>query len=389
MSHDGAQLSSIVLREIRLPLVEPFRTATGTVDVRRIILVELGDADGVTAWSECVAGADPSNDAETVDSAWDALAESIVPLVLGKEFARPSDLHSALWGGIPGNPMSRASIEMGMWGLVATRREESLSRFVARMTEHASPPRKSIATGIALGMESDADTLFAKIQDALSQGYRRIKLKLSPRSDLEILRAARNQIGTRAALSVDANGSFSLENPGDLSYLERIDSLGLQMIEQPLPMDAFDEHAELQRRLQTPICLDESICNHAGAELMIRLGSGRIVNVKPGRVGGFTEAVVIHDRCRRADIPVWCGGMLESGIGRAYNVALASLPNFTLPGDISPSSRYWVRDVIIDPWVMDSDGMIEVPVERAGIGADVDRDFVDQLVVREASFSVV
>ena len=381
------QLASVTLREIGLPLVEPFRTATGMVDTRRLILVELTDGDGTTAWSECVAEAVPSYTAETVDGAWTALADLIIPLVLGKSFTHPTDVHSALWSWVPDHPMARAAVEMGMWGMAATRREESLARFLGRISERGAAPRKTVATGIALGMQSDADELLDRIRLALRDGYRRIKLKVSPSLDLEILRSACTQTGTRAGLSVDANGSFSLENKSDMAILEEIDALGLSMIEQPLPANAFEQHAELQNRLRTPICLDESIASDADAELMIRLRSGRIVNMKPGRVGGLTEAVGIHDRCRLAEIPLWCGGMLESGIGRAYNVALASLPNFTLPGDISPSSRYWERDVITEPWTMDQSGMVTVPVDRPGIGVEVDRDFVDSIVTRQAKFS--
>jgi O-succinylbenzoate synthase len=357
------------------------------VDARRIILIELTDADGDSVWSECVAGAVPSYTAETVDGAWTALTDLIAPLVLGKSFSHPTDVHSALWSWLPDHPMARASIEMGMWALAAQRRDESLARFLGRISERGAPPRKTVASGIALGMEDGVDGLITKIHDAVSQGYRRIKLKLSPETDLEIVRAARSEVGTRAGLSVDANGSFDLEDRDDMTRLEEIDSLGLAMIEQPLGVTAFEQHAELQRRLSTPICLDESITNDSDAELMIRLRSARIVNMKPGRVGGLTEAVEIHDRCRLAEIPLWCGGMLESGIGRAYNVALASLPNFTLPGDISPSARYWTRDVLVEPWVMDSDGMVSVPLDRPGIGVEADRDFIDSLVTREAKFS--
>jgi O-succinylbenzoate synthase len=376
-----------VLREIHLPLVEPFRTATGTADSRRIILVEMEDTDGVSVWSECVAGAVPSYTAETVDGAWIALADLLIPLVLGKSFSHPADVHSALWSWLPDQPMARASIEMAIWGLAALRRDEPLARFLGRISERGAPPRKSVATGIAIGMENGADALLEKIRLAVSEGYRRIKLKVSPDSDVSILSAARTEVGTDAALSVDANSSFNLENRTDMARLEEIDSLGLSMIEQPLGANAFEQHAELQRRIRTPICLDESIMNDSDAELMIRVRSARIVNMKPGRVGGLTEAVAIHDRCRLAEIPLWCGGMLESGIGRAYNVALASLPNFTLPGDISPSARYWERDVIEIPWEMDADGMVHVPLERPGIGVDADRHFIDGLVERESKFS--
>lgn len=384
MSQDKTQLARITLREIMLPLVEPFRTATGTVDSRRVILLELSDADGATVWSECVAEAVPSYTAETVDGAWQALTDWIIPLVLDKNFAHPTDVHAALVSWVPDHPMARASVEMGTWALAAARRQESLARFLARSSDLGAPPRKSVATGIALGLTSNGTDIVNQARLATAEGYRRIKLKISPQSDLGPIREVCAQVGAKAALSVDANGSFSTD---DMSMLKEIDAMGLSMIEQPLEAKDFEGHAELQRSLQTPICLDESIESDATAERMVRLHSGRIVNMKAGRVGGFTEAVAIHDRCRLAEIPLWCGGMLESGIGRAYNVALASLPNFTLPGDISPSGRYWARDIVTEPWTMDSEGMVMVPVERAGIGVDIDRAFVDELVVRESTFS--
>jgi len=384
VSQDKTQLARITLREIRLPLVEPFRTATGTVEARRVILLELSDADGATAWSECVADAVPSYTPETVDGAWQALTDWIIPLVLDKSFAHPTDVHAALVSWVPDHPMARASVEMGTWALTATRRQESLARFLARSSDLGAPPRKSVATGIALGLTSNGTDIVNQARLAAAEGYRRIKMKISPHSDLGPIREVCAQVGAKAALSVDANGSFSTD---DITVLKEIDAMGLSMIEQPLDAKDFEGHAELQRSLRTPICLDESIESDATAERMVRLHSGRIVNMKAGRVGGFTEAVAIHDRCRLAEIPLWCGGMLESGIGRAYNVALASLPNFTLPGDISPSARYWARDIVTEPWTMDSEGMVMVPVERAGIGVDIDRAFVDELVVRESTFS--
>lgn len=380
-------LTSVTLREVTLPLIEPFRTATGVVDRRRIILVELREQDGSTAWSECVAEAVPSYTSETVDGAWQALSDWIIPLVLDKTFDHPTDVHAALVSWVPDNPMARASVEMGTWALAATRKEESLARFLSRSSHLGAAPRKAVATGIALGMPSSGNGLMDQVQRAVTDGYRRIKLKVSPRSDLDVIRTVCGEIGTRTALSVDANASFSADDEDHLTFLESLDTLGLSMIEQPLGADDFEQHAQLQRSLRTPICLDESISSDSSVETMVRLNSGKIVNMKPGRVGGFTEAVAIHDRCRLAEIPLWCGGMLESGIGRAYNVALASLPNFTLPGDISPSARYWVRDLITEPWTMDSEGMVTVPVERSGIGVDVDRDFVDQIVVRETTFN--
>ena len=384
MSQDKIQLASITLREISLPLIEPFRTATGTVDARRVILLELTDVDGARAWSECVAEAVPSYTSETVDGAWQALTDWIIPIILRKSFDHPTDVHAALVSWVPDHPMARASIEMGTWALAAARREESLARFLARSSDLGAPPRKSVATGIALGMDSGSNGIVNQARIAAAEGYQRIKLKISPRSDLEPIREVCGEVGSKAALSVDANGSFSMDN---VDLLKEIDAIGLSMIEQPLEAKDMAGHAELQRLLKTPICLDESIDSDASAERMVRLHSGRIVNMKAARVGGFTEAVAVHDRCRLASIPLWCGGMLESGIGRAYNVALASLPNFTLPGDISPSARYWSRDIITEPWKMDPGGMVAVPVERPGIGVDVDRAFVDELVVRESTFS--
>lgn len=384
VSQDKIQLARITLREIRLPLIEPFRTATGTVDARRVILLELTDVDGATAWSECVAEAVPSYTAETIDGAWEALTDWIIPIILDKSFEHPTDVHAALVSWVPDHPMARASIEMGTWAIAAARREESLARFLARSSDLGAPPRKSVATGIALGMASNKISIVNQARIAAAEGYQRIKLKISPQSDLDQIREVCGVAGSKVALSVDANGSFSI---GDGGLLQEIDSIGLSMIEQPLDAKDMEGHAELQRLLKTPICLDESIESDASAERMIRLHSGRIVNMKAGRVGGFTEAIAVHDRCRHAEIPMWCGGMLESGIGRAYNVALASLPNFTLPGDISPSSRYWERDIITEPWTMNSEGMVTVPVERPGIGVEIDSAFVDELVDRESTFS--
>ena len=247
-------------------------------------------------------------------------------------------------------------------------------------------PRESVETGIAVGMQSSIDELIDRVRSALGEGYRRVKLKISPGNDVDIILAVREAVGKSAPLSVDANGSYSLEKPADLEALIALDAFGLVMIEQPLARDDLVGHARLARMLKTPICVDESVLDDSSVEDAIALGSAHIVNLKPGRVGGFTEALAIHDRCARADVPVWCGGMLECGIGRAFNVALASLPNFSIPGDLSPSARYWQRDVITRPWTMDSSGRVKVPLDVPGIGVDIDMDYVDSLTVREGSF---
>ena len=379
--------AKISLREILLPLVEPFVTANGVVDNRRIVLLELVDADGAVAWSECVAEATPSYSPETVDGAWLALSEWIIPTVLGQTFSHPRDVHIRLANRVRGNNMARAAVEMGLWGLAAEKHGCSLASLLADASRTEESPRKSVETGIALGMQSSSEALVERVSVAVSQGYRRIKLKVSPDTDFRHLQAASDLIENRAALSVDANCTFSLDDQRHVALLEQLDSLHLSMIEQPLECDDLVRHAELQRRIATPICLDESIASDSDAEAMVAFNSARVVNLKPGRVGGFTESIAIHDRCASAGIPVWCGGMLESGIGRAYNVALASLPNFTLPGDLSPSARYWSRDVVTSPWVMSSRGEVEVPLQRKGIGVEADTAYIEELTVREKTFS--
>jgi o-succinylbenzoic acid (OSB) synthetase len=236
-------------------------------------------------------------------------------------------------------------------------------------------------------MQSTPEDLAARVLSARDEGYRRIKIKITPGRDVAYARAAREALGDDIALTVDANGSYSAQNEKHIKALEEIDTLGLSMIEQPLAHDDLVHHADLQRLLATPICLDESISGDPTTEEMLALGSARIVNLKPGRVGGFQQALAIHDRCADAGVPVWCGGMLESGIGRAYNVALASLPNFTLPGDLSPSARYWERDIITQPWTMDKAGRVKVPLQKSGIGVEADNSFIDELTVRCKTFS--
>lgn len=386
---NAVRIVRVKLREIELPLAEPFRTATAVVERRRIILLEITDADGVSAWSECVAGAVPSYSPETVDGAWRALSELIIPIAMSKAFALPRHLHFALDDKVRGNHMARAAVEMGAWTIAAKRANQSLAARLAQGSTLEGMPRESVETGIAVGMQVSTNELIDRVRNALAEGYRRIKLKVSPGNDVEIVREVRNAVGESAPLSVDANGSYSLGSAADMVALKALDAFGLVMIEQPLGRDDLVGHARLQRMMKTSLCLDESVLDDPSVEDIIALGSGRIINLKPGRVGGFTEALAIHDRCARADVPVWCGGMLECGIGRAYNVALASLPNFSLPGDLSPSARYWQRDVITSPWTMDSSGNVRVPLDQVGIGVVVDTDYVDELTVREASFSKV
>ncbi len=367
------EVSRITLREIGLRLKEPFRISSGVAHERRILLVELQDSSGTSGWGECVAAETPHYSPETVDTAWLAITQWIAPKALSRAFDTPSDLFRRLAQTIRGHRMARAAVEMALWELASQRSKVPLAELLGGTRSH-------VETGISLGIEESPAALASKAVMALEAGYRRVKLKIEPGRDLEWVAAVREAIGVAHPLSVDANGAYGL---GDANHLRRLDDLGLSMIEQPLAGEDLVRHAELQRQIETPICLDESITGLDRAQDMVTLGSGRIVNIKPGRVGGLTPSVEIHDFTAQHAIPVWCGGMLESGIGRAHNIALASLPNFTLPGDLSPSARYWDRDVVVPEWTMD-EGRIRVPRDRPGMGVEVDRDFVEHITCRSA-----
>jgi O-succinylbenzoate synthase len=280
--------------------------------------------------------------------------------------------------------MACAAVEMGIWSIDATRRGIPLAAVLNG--SRSAAPRACVDAGIAIGMQESVEALVEKSAAAAREGYRRIKVKVGPGRDVVWVAAVRDAVDQATALSADANCSYSLDDPSHMQALLALDELGLALIEQPLAHDDFVQHAELQRRLITPLCLDESLSGESSAETMLALGSARIANVKPGRVGGFRAALAIHDRCASAGVPVLCGGMLECGIGRAYNVALASLPNFSVPGDLSPSARYWARDVVTPSWTMDADGRLRVPLDRPGLGVDVDVDLIDDLTVRRESF---
>ncbi len=366
------QIQSITLREISLTLKEPFQISSGTQSQRRILLVHLRSADGAEGWGECAAGENPNYSPETPDTAWLAIRQWVAPRVLGKTFAGPEEIHAALEINFRGHNMAKAAVEMASWELSARAEGVSLAKKIGGT-------RDRIQVGISLGIQTSPQALVEKALGSLERGYKKVKIKIKPGSDYEYLRAVRDAAGPGAPLMADANNAYTL---GDLEALKRLDELDLLMIEQPLSWEDLLRHAELQKHLKTPICLDETITSLERTADMIALGSGKIVNIKPGRVGGFTPSIAIHDLCQRHGIPVWCGGMLESGVGRAHNVALASLPNFTLPGDVSPSERYWHQDVVKPEWAMDRDGWIQVPVDRPGFGVDVDFNRVDDLTVR-------
>ncbi len=363
-------LRQIELREIRLPLREPFRISSGVVAERRIMLLELADDDGTRIWSECVAGEHPNYSPETIDTAWHAIESWIAPRLIGQPIA-PGAVYDTLEFDIRGHEMAKAAVEMGCWALSALTQELSLARILGGT-------RTDVAVGISLGIQETPEALVQRAAAAHAQGYQKIKLKIMPGRDLEYVAAVRAALPD-AHLMADANNAYRLE---DAEHLRGLDAFGLMMIEQPLDHMDIVQHAALQRRLKTPICLDESITSVLRARDMIELGSGRIINIKPGRVGGFTSSLRIHDLAQQHNIPVWCGGMLESGVGRAYNVALASLPNFTLPGDLSPSARYWERDVVEPEWTMSAEGKVNVPHDVPGIGVQVDVDRIENLTIR-------
>lgn len=364
------RIRSIELREIRLALKEPFRISSGVTHERRILLVRLEDVDGTEAWGECVAAENPNYSYETIDTARLVIARWVAPAVLQQPFAHPRALSDALDVAFRGHPMAKAAVEMPSWALLAAKHGIALAELLGGN-------RDVIEVGISLGIQPTPADLVRRACAARDQGYRRIKLKIQPGSDIEFVAAVRDALGPHTPLSVDANSAYSLD---DVEHLHRLDAFDLLMIEQPLPHDDLVRHAELQRVVRTAICLDESITGPRQAEDMLKLGSGRIINIKPGRAGGLARSVAIHDLAQANDVPVWCGGMLETGIGRAYNVALSSLPNFRLPGDQSPSARYWERDIVIPEWTMEK-GLVRVPRDRPGLGVAIDADRVDDLTI--------
>jgi len=365
------QLTSIALREIRLPLRESFTISSGTMHDRRIALLELTDVSGASTWSECVADDLPNYTSETIDTAWLAITRWIAPRILGRRFDAPGEVFAKLEEDFRGHLMAKAAVEMGMWGVEATRVGVSLARLLGGT-------RSSIPVGISIGIQATPDALVDKVRGALAEGYRKIKLKIMPGKDIDYVQAVRDAFPD-APVMADANNAYTLDA---VDALVAMDDLDLMMFEQPLGWEDIVRHGTLQRMLQTPICLDESITSLDRAQDMVALGAGRLINIKPGRVGGLAQSLAIHDYCEAHHVPVWCGGMLESGIGRAYNVALASLGNFRKPGDLSPSARYWARDIVTPAWTMSADGMMTVPLDIPGLGVAVDVDHIDDLTVR-------
>jgi o-succinylbenzoate synthase len=360
-------IERLQLRLLRLPLVAFFETSFSRVYDKTFILVTL-EGDAARGLGECVADVDPYYSAETNVTAWHVIKDFLAPLVLGKSFAHPREIFPALKR-VRGHNMAKAAVEMAAWDLAATREGVSLSRLLGG-TQAAVP------SGVSIGIQDSLPQLADKVRKELDAGYRRIKIKVKPGWDVEAVETIREQFG-EIPLMVDANAAYTLADAARLMALERFD---LMMIEQPLEYDDIRDHAMLQRRMATPICLDESIHTVRAAEDAIALEACRIINIKPGRLGGHAESIHVHDACAVHGIPVWHGGMLESGIGRAHNLHLASLPNFTLPGDISASRRYFVPDLIEPAIDVNPDGTVTVPT-GPGIGVTVDWDRVQAATI--------
>jgi o-succinylbenzoate synthase len=363
------KIERIILREIRMRLVTPFETSFGRVTDRRILLIEL-ECDGVSGWGECVAGEGPFYASETVDTAWLIIRDFLWPLLKGRDFTSAAGVRPALEK-VRGHNMAKAAVEAAAWDAEAKQKGISLSKLLGGV-------RSEIACGVSIGIKETLEELIATVERELAAGYQRIKIKIKPGHDIAPVETLRLKF-PRIRLMVDANSAYRLE---DWPHLKRLEAYYLMMIEQPLGWDDIFSHVELQRKLDTPICLDECIHTVEHAKAAIDLGACRIINMKLGRVGGYAPAKQIHDLCLSRQIPVWCGGMLESGIGRAHNIALSTLENFSLPGDVTASRRYWLEDVIDPEVTVTPEGTIWVP-EGPGIGYQPRMNQIESITARK------
>jgi len=361
-------IETIVLREIRMRLKAPFETSFGVTQDRRILLVEV-IADGVSGWGEVTTIESPSYNSETTETAWHVISEFIVPRLIGKDLRRAVEV-APLLSAIRGHQMAKAGVENAVWHAEAELKGMPLAKLLGGTLDE-------ITCGVSLGIRENPQVLIRKVEEELRSGYQRIKLKIKPGKDLDFVAAVRKEFPD-IRLSVDANSAYDLK---DTDHLKKLDQFDLLMIEQPLQWDDIHSHAKLQSQLRTAICLDECIQNAGHALAAIEQHACHIINIKLGRVGGHSSARQVHDLCQRHSFPVWCGGMLESGVGRAHNIAMSTLPNFTLPGDVSASRRYWNEDIIEPEVDVSSRGTIRVPASP-GLGYAVKHDLVDRLTVR-------
>src|SRR6202140_737899 len=359
------KIETITLREIRMPLVHFFETSFGRVHSRRILLLT-ADCDGVEGWGECVAAEDPFYSSEWIETAWSTIKEYLGPAGLGRPLAAAHEV-AGLMAKVRGHRMAKAAIENAAWDAEARQKQQPLWKLLGGTT-------REIQCGVSIGIQDSVEQLLDKIQIELAAGYRRIKVKVKPGWDVNVLEKIRARWAD-ITLSCDANSAYTLDQ---VEHLRSFDQFNLLMIEQPLWDDDIFYHARLQRELRSAICLDESIVSARAAAVAIETGACRIINIKVGRVGGFTEAKKIHDICRSQKIPVWCGGMLESGIGRAHNIALSTLENFSLPGDVSASKRYWKEDIIEPEVQVSPEGMIAIS-DQMGTGYRIKEDMIEKL----------
>lgn len=364
------KIKSIELIEIKLPLVHFFETSFGRTYERRIILTHVEDESGAEGWGEVTCGETPSYCEEWTDGAWAVLQNILAPMVVGREVESAADIWN-LMKRVRGNRMAKAAIETACWDLEA----KSLN---VPLWKHLGGVNQEISCGVSIGIQDSVEQLFDKIQVELDAGYQRIKIKIAPHWDYEVIRQVREKFGD-ILLMGDANSAYTLDN---IDLLKSLDEFDLMMLEQPLPYDDIVDHVKLQSVIKTPICLDEPIRSPEDARKAIELKSGKIINLKNGRVGGHTQSKMIERICRENNIPLWCGGMLESGIGRAHNIAISTLAGYTLPGDVSASKRYWAQDVIEPEVTVTERGTIIAP-DAPGIGFEVKRDRIDKITVRK------
>ena len=370
------RIDGIILREIQLPLVRPFETSFGVTRHRRILLAEVR-AEGLVGWGECTAGERPFFSAESTDSCWQVIVSELGPMLAASEAVDHGGDCPKLFKQVRGNRMAKATLENAIWDIEAQREGISLSHLLGGV-------RDSIPCGVSLGIQKSIPELMAIVERELAAGYQRIKLKCKPGWDIEVFEKVRER-WPAILLSCDANSAYRLH---DADHVCSFDQFDLLMIEQPMWHDDFYFHSMLQKRLNTAICLDESIRNRRDALAAIEMESCKIINIKLGRVGGFSEAIAVHNAAMERGIPVWCGGMLEAGIGRSHNIALASLENFSLPGDVSASARYWAEDIIEPEVTVTPQGEIAV-ADVPGRGYEVRTDFIESLTVRKETIREV
>lgn len=367
-------INQVLLQRIKMPLKSSFETSFGKVTEKDIIVVRVFSEDKVGI-AESVAMPFPIYNEETTGTVWYMLEHFLIPQLLEKGVKHPRDVFD-MFSYIRRNNMAKAALEMAVWDLYSKQNGLSLSAVLGGT-------RKEIEVGVSIGIEDNIDDLLIKVNHFLNEGYKKIKVKIKPGWDIEPLRAIRNKFGDDIPLMADANSAYTLN---DKALLKELDTFNLMMVEQPLAHDDIIDHAKLQAEMKTPICLDESIHSVEDARKALEIEACKIINIKIGRVGGLTEAKKIHDLCEERDVPVWCGGMLEAGIGRAHNIAIASLSNFTIPGDTSSSSRYFNEDIIFPEVTLSKPGMISVP-ERPGIGFDINNELINKMIVNDKTFT--